>query len=154
MPFTNADEVVRYIGGIFETAFATEGIGDKLGATGIVLLVKSTDPESQFTVDMSNRKVLPGMTGPEPSATMTMSADTQNAYWQGNVNLPFAMARGQVKVSGSRRWARHCSRPTSSSSWTTAATTSSSEHRVPAPNVGGSGAAGRWLQPCWNHGIT
>jgi len=65
MPFTNADEVVRYIGGIFETAFATEGIGDKLGATGIVLLVKSTDPESPFAVDMSNRKVLPGMTGPE-----------------------------------------------------------------------------------------
>lgn len=100
MPFTNADEVVRYIGGIFETAFATEGIGDKLGATGIVLLVKSTDPESQFAVDMSNRKVLPGMTGPEPSASMTMSVDTQNAYWQGKVNLPFAMARGQVKVSG------------------------------------------------------
>ncbi len=100
MPFTNADEVVRYIGGIFETAFATEGIGDKLGATGIVLLVKSTDPESQFTVDMSNRKVLPGMTGAEPSASMTMSADTQNAYWQDKVNLPFAMARGQVKVSG------------------------------------------------------
>ncbi len=100
MPFNNSDEVVHYIGGIFETAFATEGIGDKLQTTGIVLLVKSTGPESQFTVDMSNRKVLPGDTGPEPSATMTMSADTQNAYWQGKVNLPFAMARGQVKVSG------------------------------------------------------
>jgi len=100
MPFNNSDEVVHYIGGIFETAFATEGIGDKLQTTGIVLLVKSTGPESQFTVDMSNRKVLPGDTGPEPSARMTMSADTQNAYWQGKVNLPFAMARGQVKVSG------------------------------------------------------
>lgn len=100
MPFTNADEVVHYIGGIFETAFATEVIGDKLANTGIILLVKSTDPESQFTVDMANRKVFPGETGPEPSATMTMSADTQNAYWQGKVNLPFAMARGQVKVSG------------------------------------------------------
>ena len=31
---------------------------------------------------------------------MTMSAETQNAYWQGKVNLPFAMARGQVSVAG------------------------------------------------------
>lgn len=100
MPFANADEVVHYIGGIFETAFDTDGIGDKLAATGIVLLVKSNNPESQFTVDMANRKVHPGDTGPEASATMTMAADTQNAYWQGKVNLPFAMARGQVKVNG------------------------------------------------------
>ena len=101
MPFADADEVVHYIGGIFETAFATEGIGDKLAATGVVLLVQSTDPEAQFTVDTAARTVHPGDTGPPSTATMTMSADTQNAYWQGKVNLPFAMARGQVKVAGS-----------------------------------------------------
>jgi hypothetical protein len=100
MPFSNADEVVHYIGGIFETAFATDEIGDKLAATGIVLLVRSTDPESQFTVDMANRKVIAGDSGPAATASMTMSADTQNAYWQGKVNLPFAMARKQVAVSG------------------------------------------------------
>lgn len=100
MPFNNADEVLHYIGGIFETAFETDGIGDKLAATGIVLLVKSTEPDSQFTVDMAQRKVFRGDSGPEASATMTMSAEMQNAYWQGKVNLPFAMARGQVKVTG------------------------------------------------------
>ncbi|MBE7187435.1 SCP2 sterol-binding domain-containing protein [Jatrophihabitans endophyticus] len=100
MPFTDADEVVHYIGGIFETAFATEGIGDKLAATGVVLLVRSTDPDSAFVVDTANRRVLAGDDGAQPSATMTMSADTQNAYWQGKVNLPVAMARGQIKVSG------------------------------------------------------
>lgn len=101
MPFEDADEVVRYIGGIFETAFATDGIGDKLAATGIVLLVQSSDPESAFVVDTANRRVVAGEgDGLEPSATMTMSADTQNAYWQGKVNLPVAMARGQIKVSG------------------------------------------------------
>lgn len=99
MGFTSGDEVVKYVGGIFETAFATDGIGDKLAATGIVLRVCSTDPESEFTVDMANR-VVHGADAPEPSATMTMSAELQNAYWQGKVNLPFAMARGQVKVNG------------------------------------------------------
>jgi hypothetical protein len=100
MSFKDAAEVVHYIGGIFEKAFADAEIGPKLQATGITLLVKSTDPESQFTLDMTNKKVIPGDTDLAPSATMTMTADMQNAYWQGKVNLPFAMARGQVKVQG------------------------------------------------------
>lgn len=103
MPFTDADEVVRYIGGIFTTAFATEDIGDKLSATGVMLLVRSTEPASAFLVDTANRTVIAGdgaADGIEPSATMTMSAETQNAYWQGKVNLPVAMARGQITVSG------------------------------------------------------
>ncbi|HEX3899295.1 MAG TPA: SCP2 sterol-binding domain-containing protein [Mycobacteriales bacterium] len=100
MPFKNADEVVHYIGGIFETAFADPEIGPKLKATGIVLRVISTDPESAFVLDMGNHKVIAGDTQSDVSATMTMSAEMQNAYWQGKVNLPFAMARGKVKVEG------------------------------------------------------
>jgi hypothetical protein len=100
MPFNNADEVVHYIGGIFETAFADPEIGPKLEATGIVLRVISTDPASVFVVDMGNRKVVGGDSESDVAATMTMSAEMQNAYWQGKVNLPFAMARGKVKVEG------------------------------------------------------
>jgi hypothetical protein len=101
MPFTSADEVVAYIGGIFETAFKDPEIGPKLQATGIVLKVVSTEPSSEFIVDMANEVVVPGgPDAPAASATMTMKAETQNAYWQGKVNLPFAMARGQVKVDG------------------------------------------------------
>jgi hypothetical protein len=100
MPFNSADEVVHYIGGIFETAFADPEIGPKLKATGIVLRVISTDPESAFVLDMGNHKVIAGDIDSDVSATMTMSAEMQNAYWQGKVNLPFAMARGKVKVEG------------------------------------------------------
>jgi putative sterol carrier protein len=31
---------------------------------------------------------------------MTMTADLGNAYWQGKVNLPMAMAKRKVKVDG------------------------------------------------------
>ena len=31
---------------------------------------------------------------------MKMSADTGNAYWQGKVNLPLAMAKKKIKVDG------------------------------------------------------
>jgi putative sterol carrier protein len=82
------------------TAFEDDEIGPKLAGTGIVLRVCSTDPESEFIIDMANKKVTAAEGAPAPTATMTMSAATQNAYWQGKVNLPFAMARGQVKVEG------------------------------------------------------
>ena len=39
-----------------------------------------------------------GETG--PTAVMSTSADTGNAYWQGKVNLPIAMAMGTIKVEG------------------------------------------------------
>jgi hypothetical protein len=31
---------------------------------------------------------------------MSMTADTGNAYWQGKVNLPLAMAKKKIKVDG------------------------------------------------------
>jgi len=50
---------------------------------------------------MPNKAVSNGMGGgPSPSATMTMTADVGNAYWQGKVNLPLAMAKKKVKVEG------------------------------------------------------
>ncbi len=61
---------------------------------------------------------------------MSMTTETANAYWQGKVNLTFAMAKGTVKVEGSvtrlcswRRCRSACSRSTSSGCAPTAATT-------------------------------
>jgi hypothetical protein len=31
---------------------------------------------------------------------MAMTADTGNAYWQGKVNLPLAMAKKKIRVEG------------------------------------------------------
>jgi putative sterol carrier protein len=50
---------------------------------------------------MTNRKVHKGSEGgPVPDAALVMSTETANAYWQGKVNLPFAMARNKIKVEG------------------------------------------------------
>lgn len=49
---------------------------------------------------MVEQTVVTGAVG-EPDAAMTMSTETANAYWQGTVNLPFAMARGKITVQGS-----------------------------------------------------
>lgn len=98
--FANEEELHRYVGGIFETALADPELSDKLAGTGLVLRMHCTEPDSDLTVDLPGKTVYPGTEGPEPDATMTMSTDTANQYWQGKVNLPFAMARGKVTVDG------------------------------------------------------
>ena len=101
MGFKDSEEVTKYIGGIFEVAFDDPEIGPKLAATGLVVAFDFTDPEAAVVVDMPNRAVGGGhQGGPAPSATMTMTAETGNAYWQGKVNLPLAMAKKKVKVDG------------------------------------------------------
>lgn len=100
MTFSTSDEVRRYIGGIFEAAFADDELREKLSATGVVLRSTFTDPDADIVVDMGSGKVLPAGAHATPNASMTMAAEVGNAYWQGKVNLPLAMAKGKIKVDG------------------------------------------------------
>jgi len=101
MGFTDSAEVTKYIGGIFETAFDDPEIGPKLVATGLVVAFDFSDPEAVVVIDMANKSVREGLDGGSPpSATMAMTAETGNAYWQGKVNLPLAMAKKKIKVDG------------------------------------------------------
>jgi putative sterol carrier protein len=98
--FRDSKDVLNYIGGIFETAFKDEVIGPKLKETGLVVAFDFTDPEALVVVDMANQKVTDSADGLNISATMSMSAETGNAYWQGKVNLPMAMAKKKIRVEG------------------------------------------------------
>ena len=98
--FANEDELFRYTGGIFEKAFVDPELGPKIKQAGIVFALKCTEPDSALTIDMVNMTVRKGAED-SADATLLMSTETSNAYWQGKVNLPVAMARGKVKVEGS-----------------------------------------------------
>jgi putative sterol carrier protein len=101
MPFKDSAEVAKYIGGIFETAFEDPEIGPRLVGTGLVVAFDFTEPEAVVVIDMANKSVREGLDGgPPPTATMSMTADTGNGYWQGKVNLPLAMAKKKIKVEG------------------------------------------------------
>jgi putative sterol carrier protein len=101
MGFADAAEVRNYIGGIFETAFNDPEIGPKLVDTGLVVAFDFTEPDAVVVIDMANKAVHDGANGsPEPIATMAMTAETGNAYWQGKVNLPLAMAKKKIRVDG------------------------------------------------------
>lgn len=105
MGFTTSAEVTKYIGAIFEAAFDDPEIGPKLVETGLVVAFDFTEPDAVVVVDMANKAVHEGSRndttgGEHPTATMSMTADTGNAYWQGKVNLPLAMAKKKIKVDG------------------------------------------------------
>jgi hypothetical protein len=101
MGFNNSAEVTKYIGGIFEAAFQDPEIGPKLKDTGLVVAFDFTDPAAIVVIDMANQTVREGHDGGAPAmATMAMTADTGNAYWQGKVNLPLAMAKKKIRVDG------------------------------------------------------
>lgn len=100
MSFTSPEEVHKYLGGIWDLAFADPEIGPKLKATGIVLTFDYSDPDTLMTLHTADEKVLPGKTDEKPTASMAMTADIANRYWQGKVSLPLAMAKGQIKVGG------------------------------------------------------
>ena len=97
--YANEDELLRYTGGIFEKAFQDPELLPKIKEAALVFAVKCTEPDSAITVDFVKLQVSKGADGTEDAALL-MSTDTSNAYWQGKVNLPFAMARGKVKVEG------------------------------------------------------
>lgn len=100
MGFKDAGEVRKYLGGVFETAFADPEIGPKLRATGIVLKTVYSEPDAVVLIDATQGTVSEGSPADEASAQMTMTAETGNAYWQGKVNLPLAMAKSRIKVDG------------------------------------------------------
>ncbi|MBN9797522.1 sterol carrier protein [Pseudonocardia sp. UM4_GMWB1] len=100
--FRSPDEVHEFLGGIFEEAMADGTIGPKLAATGMSLRMDYTDPETTVRVDFATKEITTGPAAAVDSdATLAMSADTANQYWQGKVSLPLAMARGKITVGGS-----------------------------------------------------
>lgn len=100
MSFADAAEVRKYLGGVFEDAFADPEIGPQLRDTGIVLKTIYTEPDAIVLVDTVAGQVTEGDEDSESTAAMTMTAETGNAYWQGKVNLPLAMAKSKIKVQG------------------------------------------------------
>jgi hypothetical protein len=102
MGFNSSAEVTKFIGGIFEMAFEDPEIGPKLVETGLVMAFDFTEPDAFIVIDTVNKAVREGLdAGAEPPiATMSMTADLGNAYWQGKVNLPLAMAKKKIKVDG------------------------------------------------------
>ena len=102
--FKDADEVYSYIGGMFETATKTPSFVEATEGTGLVVLIKQTDPEAALLVDFPGQTVTTGdeaLAG-KSSVQLRMSSDNANKFWQGKLNFTLAMAQRKVKLDGKR----------------------------------------------------
>lgn len=98
--FATADEVYGAIGAVFEEALAEPGLGDELAASGVVLLLEMTEPDSSITVDLPAKVVDCGPSDRQPNLRLKATADLAHHYWLGEVNVAVAIARGQIRVRG------------------------------------------------------
>ncbi|WP_236741683.1 hypothetical protein, partial [Mycobacteroides abscessus] len=86
--FADAEEVYRYLAGIFRRGLENEDLANRLAGSGVVLRIHYTDPDAVLTVDMPEKVVETGAdSGVTPNVELFMSADTGNRFWLGKVNL-------------------------------------------------------------------
>jgi putative sterol carrier protein len=103
MPFfDNADEVYKYVGGVFRAAADHDEIGPKMAAADISIQIYYSDPVSSLTVRFQEPKVAVEDGGDDPNAEVKlfMPADIADRYWRGEYNLAVGLAKGQVKAKG------------------------------------------------------
>jgi hypothetical protein len=100
--FKDTDEAARFIGRIWELLADDPEIGPKLAATNLVMRGVYTDPEYQVTVLCRDGavKVEHGESDIVADASLLLAADMGHHFWLGAVNLPMALARGQIKAEG------------------------------------------------------
>src|SRR4051794_16621259 len=87
--FSSADEVYKYVGGVFRAAAEHPEIGPKMAAANVNLQVYYSDPESALTIRMHEPKLEVEDGGDDPAADVKlfMPADIADKYWRGEYNL-------------------------------------------------------------------
>ena len=101
--FKDAEEVYATIGKLFVDLAADEEMAPKFRHADTIVRYEFTEPESAITVRLQEGApgdVDLGESEMEPEVTMTMDADTAHRFWLGKVNVPVALARGEIKASG------------------------------------------------------
>ena len=100
--YKSAEDLYKYMGQIFGLAFETEGLGDKLNATGVKLKLNLSDPDSTIAVDFGQGVVQFGDDiTMDVAVDLEMSADSAHRFWLGKLNVPLAIAKREIKVHGS-----------------------------------------------------
>ena len=99
--FRDADEVYRVLGGMLEMVGDDEELG--IGKADTVIENRYSDPEAVITITL--RPDVPavieyGSSGAEAEIILSMPSDVAHRFWLGEVNLPLALARGQMTATG------------------------------------------------------
>ena len=101
--FSDAQEVYDTIGRLFVEIAADEELAAQFRAANTIVRYQYREPESTITVRLQEGQpgdVDFGESEMEPEVTMTMAAETAHRFWLGQVNVPQALTRGEIKAQG------------------------------------------------------
>jgi len=101
--FKDAEEVYRFIGGLFEELARDEEMAPQLRRTNTVLQYRFSNPQAQITVRMKEGEedvIDFGESALEPEVILTLDADVEHRFWLGKSSPTVALARGQIKAQG------------------------------------------------------
>jgi len=101
MFLTSADEAVRYIGGTFRSAFADPTLGPELAKAPVRVRFGLVDPDCVLVIDAERGEVSLGCASDAPTQGMVaMNGDTAVRLFQGRLDRPAAIARGEIAATG------------------------------------------------------
>lgn len=108
MPFFESTEQLKQVFEKFwvEAKKETE-VMQKLEKSGVIVRFDIEQPEIHVTINFKeadsdgNLGTLSFDSDVEPEIKVWSTSETTNKFWQGKLNTPMAMARGQVKMEGS-----------------------------------------------------
>lgn len=101
--FSDAQEVYDTIGRLHADLAADSELGPRFRKANTVVQYRYRDPEATITVRLKEDDEIQvdfGESEMEPEVEMSMEADTAHLFWLGKVNIPVALARGQIRASG------------------------------------------------------
>lgn len=99
--FDDPADAYTYLAGVWRRAAEHPEVGPALMAANITLQLRYDDPDCQTTVRLMDPiEVIEGPTDLVADVTLTLSADSANQYWRGDLNLASALARGRAKSKG------------------------------------------------------
>jgi putative sterol carrier protein len=101
--FNDEQEVYRYLGQLFLDLLADEELTAKFKAADTIIQYRYSKPTSQITVKLIEAEAGQVDLGPtelDPEVVMIMDADVAHRFWLGQLNVTFALARGQIKTQG------------------------------------------------------
>lgn len=104
--FASTQEMQDALGTVLERGQDTDTARGLVRA-GLTVAFVYTDPEVRLVMD--GKSAPEGQTigyffgpdAPEPDVTFSLNADVGHRFWAGNLNVPQALARGQIRASGS-----------------------------------------------------
>ncbi|AEF40639.1 SCP2 sterol-binding domain-containing protein [Hoyosella subflava] len=95
-----ADDLYKYIGMAFEQAKSDPKLVQKLSSVPGVIKVIATEPDGCMIIDHPGVTAVPGSPDGEADATLRMTGDFANRFWQGDLNLTMAVTRGDIVLEG------------------------------------------------------